>query len=966
MKYLNFKIKIIFVALLLLGSVSTTHNTNATILDSVDFAGRTWTVKSGNGGPGPNNWGNTDQDVFVDGSGLHLKVSQHEDDQKWYSSEVYLPTSLGYGKYTFDINSRVDLFEKYLVAAPFLYQDDTHEIDIEHSLWGGETDGKNLFYTVQPYDKSGNQQSIASVFSDGVFQDIIDWQPDKIIFSTKQNGNEISSFTYTSSTDGTTNNFNPGNELVHINFWQYKGATPNVTNSEFIINNFAFDPYVAPSVDPTTSTTSTTPDPTPTPTSTTSTALTVNLNIRYQNSFIFSGPVVLTTNTVINYNQGNTTSTTSTTVLTALINASQSTTTFSISDLQLSDYGYYLNCLYIQNITTSTCGNWNYVVENSHPGIGMGSYPLTGGENIYLYFGDSWKITTPSNTVYTNTSTPFYTWQYNYSDLINDWVLDPNDLVAITIPNPNPTNLWDTDITVSTTMSNEQGLAYYNFTSTGTYSAKITADDYSKWSNSITLTVTNTPAQTSTTSTTSTSSGGGSTPLTNVLVSGSKIDDSVTKLINFIKSKQGADGKIDSSGTSDWVAMSFGAKNIYATDIKNSSSSLHDYLYNYDINLLKSTDTGGTEQNDCAAYPRHILGLLASGVPKTDNKINALKTKLDSCVQNNNFGQNGINDDIFGLIAAIAIGEDQNSQVVKITLAAIKANQQPDGAFAYPGFPSADITGAAISALKYAQDNGATVDSSVYTKAKQYLTTQQLPDGGWCYDKAWCNNTSDSLSTSWVVIGINSLNEGQSQWFNSNGKNPWHILTTLDNDHFTQSWDGGIDWFGTKSAVPALLGKSWPIILDPKPVATGSSGSSEIILIPTSTPTTTMATTTFATTTPTTTVVISTPSSTVPTTATETPETKPIILTSKPTVKIVSVSPIANNDSNNLFGNTSPAEQKEELNSAEKIEEKTSPIDNLPLDTPTRRTAKKVLAVTGGSAAALGLYLGLRLVKNVI
>lgn len=274
MKYLNFKTKIFITALLLLGAMGATYNANATVLNNIDFAGRTWTVKSGAGGPGPNNWGNTDQDVFVDGSGLHLKVSQHEDDQKWYSSEVYLPGSLGYGKYTFDINSHVDQLDQNLVAAPFLYQDDTHEIDIEHSLWSGETGAKNLFYTVQPYNKAGNQQSIASIFSDGVFQDIIDWQPDKINFSTKQNGNEISSFTYTTSTDGTTDNFNPGNELVHINFWQYKGATPGVTSSEFLVSNFAFDPYVAPNIDPTTSTTSTTtpdPTPTPTPTSTTST-----------------------------------------------------------------------------------------------------------------------------------------------------------------------------------------------------------------------------------------------------------------------------------------------------------------------------------------------------------------------------------------------------------------------------------------------------------------------------------------------------------------------------------------------------------------------------------------------------------------------------------------------------------------------------------------------------------------------
>lgn len=679
--------------------------------------------------------------------------------------------------------------------------------------------------------------------------------------------------------------------------------------------------------------------------------LIINLNIRYQNGFIFSGPVTLATNTLITYNQNSTTSTTSTTVLTTLINAAQSTTTFSISDLQLSSYGYYLNCLYIESISTSTCGNWNYVVNNSYPPVGMGSYNLTGGENIYIYFGDSWKITTPTNTIYTNTSTPFYTWKYNYSDLSNEWILDPNDLVAITVPNPSPTGWWDTDITVSTTLSNDQGVAYYNFTSTGTYSAKITSEDFSKWSNPITFTVTDAPAEQNTTST----SGGGSTAPTNQLISDSAINSAVTKLINFIKTNQSSDGKIIDAGTSDWLAITFAAKNIYASDVKISSSSLYDYLYNYDITLLNS------ELNSCAAYPRHILGLLASSVTKNDSKITALKTKLDACVQNNSFGQAGINDDVFGLIAAIAIGEDQNSPVVQTTLSAIKANQEADGGFAYPGpFESPDLTGAAINALKYAQTNGATVDADIFTKAKQYLKAQQLADGGWGYF------TSDALTTSWAVMGINALGETQNDWFNSAGKNPWYVLTTLEDDHFIQSWDSNTDWFGTKSAVPALVGKSWPITLDPKPITTGSGGSSEIIIIPTSTATTTIATTTITTTTVATTTVTTTTFATTTEIAVETSEIKPEILAVKPTVKLAATSPAPTNDSNSSPNETTPKKIEEQLTSGEKIEDKSSPIDDLPLDTPTRRAAKKVLAVTGGSAAAVGLYLGLRLIKNVL
>lgn len=825
----NLKIKTFLVALIV-GTTGFTYQANAIPVNTVDFAGKTWNVKNGIGGPGAagigNNWGDTAQDVFVDGAGLHLKVSKHSDDQKWYSSEVYLPTSLGYGKYTFDINSRVDLLDQNLVAAPFLYQDDTHEIDIEHSYWAGETGTDNLFYTVQPGGKAGNQNKISSTFSDGVFQDIIDWQPDKISFSTIQNGNIINSWVYASSTDGTTNNFNPGSELVHINFWQYKSLEPlNATTSELIVSNFSF-----------VSSTPQTPIVTSTPTLSTSTP---NIN-----------------------------------------GFSVSTSTITLS--------------------------WNPVLD-----------------------AISYEVSSTATTTIITSST-----STTFSDLT------PNTQYNFQIREFN-------------------GINYSDFSAvTSTFTSALPV-------------VTNT--STTSTISTSTNSGGGSggnssnTP-TNQNVSDALINSSVDKLINFIKSNQDSSGKIIDGGTSDWLTMTFAAKNIYATDVKSGTSSLYDYVYNYDNSLLDS------ELNNCAAYPRHILALLASGVSKNDGKIAALKIKLDNCVQNNKFGQNGINDDVFGLLAAMAIGEDQSAPVVQTTVNTIKANQEADGGFAYPGpFESPDLTGAAINALKYAQTNGVTIDESIFTKAKQYLKSQELTDGGWGY------GTSDALTTSWAVMGINALGENQTNWFNSTGKNPWYILTTLDNDHFTQSWDGNVDWFGTKHAVPALLGKSWPIILEPKTAANNVGGGSSTIIPTTSTITTTStpstSTTTIAISTTTvamTTTTIPTPTSSIQTTTTPVlvlenpkPEAKPIILPTKRQNKIVETKKITPTD-NNLLTNKPSTHPQEQLSTGQKEKEKNNTIDNLPLDTPTRRTAKKVLAVTGGSAAALGLYLGLRLIKNVI
>lgn len=150
------------------------------------------------------------------------------------------------------------------------------------------------------------------------------------------------------------------------------------------------------------------------------------------------------------------------------------------------------------------------------------------------------------------------------------------------------------------------------------------------------------------------------------------------------------------------------------------------------------------------------------------------------------------------------------------------------------------------------------------------------------------------------MMGINALGENQNDWFNSVGKNPWHVMTgslvegTNSDGYYTSSFSAdGIDWFGTKHAVPALLGKSWPIILtdssltETVPVPNVGGGnflynpvietttttptSTVEIIIPTSTPTTTLD---MVTSTPTTTVEMDTSTSTE---SRETTTTPPVI-----------------------------------------------------------------------------------------
>src|ERR1051326_8758787 len=127
----------------------------------LEFAGYTWTVRSGRGGPGPNTW--DENNVWLDAAAdLHLKISQREG--KWSCAEVTLRKRLGFGRYQFQVVSRLDQLDDNVVLGLFNYPtgdlgaDATHEIDIEFARWGNDKNPRGN-YTVWPVEKSLKQVS---------------------------------------------------------------------------------------------------------------------------------------------------------------------------------------------------------------------------------------------------------------------------------------------------------------------------------------------------------------------------------------------------------------------------------------------------------------------------------------------------------------------------------------------------------------------------------------------------------------------------------------------------------------------------------------------------------------------------------------------------------------------------------------------------------------------------------------
>lgn len=677
------------------------------------------------------------------------------------------------------------------------------------------------------------------------------------------------------------------------------------------------------------------------------------VTVNYLGENIFSNTVTPTSTWFIDVNQSIYTNE-KITALGALAEASRQGQ-FPL-EIQNYGYGYYVSS--VNGHSPIGFDGWVYNVNSQDPGYqGINDYQIQNNDSLQVFYSVwPWKITSDVSTT-TVSSTVVFT-AYNYTS--STWQIAPSTTVFIS------GEKYLTD-----------SLGQYSYTpnTTGTISAYIFGTD--AWpQNSPGISILVLDAPTNTTSTSSldpipnppTGGQGGTTQTTTTLqtISQIQISDTINKILNYFKTQQSPDGKIIDGTITDWAIMSYGANNQYAEEIKNTTSSLLDYEKKYNID-------DPSDMNSCASYPRHVLTLLSAGVSTNDSAIQGLKNKmLTVCYKNNLYGLSGINDDVFGLLALLAVDVNPTEPIIQDIVSTTKSWQLPNGAFSWPDWNDSaqktagdDITGAAIDALKYAQTKGVIIDNEIFAKAKNYLKSTQQTDGGWGY------GASDIMTTSWALMGINALGEGQNEWFTASGTNPWYpLINQLKTDGYYESaWvPGTVDWFAMKHAVPALAGKSWPIVMPHKiqnfsqgATFTYGSGSN---YVPLEISTTTITITTIASTTiPTTT--LETTTSTIDTTKPIVPRENnaaPLLIANKPSnvknIPVIKTKKITTDSTNITSVTISPGTTQDDT--------VTNIINELPIDTSHKNSAKKVLAVSGGSAAALGIYLGLRLLKNVI
>jgi len=197
----------------------------------IDFCGYNWVVKQSEAQIGPdfNYWTDDENDVYIDENDkLHLSIINKN--EKWYCSEVIADTTLGYGIYSFKINTQENI-TPYSVLGMFTWDEYSNtdyykEIDIELSQWGN-SQNDNFQYVNQPWNNPANMYRFNIIDFENTIHKFI---------SLKEDSSIINSWLYTGE------DYHEPSSTVNprINLWLHQHYPPQ-QNINFIISNFYFN-----------------------------------------------------------------------------------------------------------------------------------------------------------------------------------------------------------------------------------------------------------------------------------------------------------------------------------------------------------------------------------------------------------------------------------------------------------------------------------------------------------------------------------------------------------------------------------------------------------------------------------------------------------------------------------------------------------------------------------------------------
>jgi hypothetical protein len=534
--------------------------------------------------------------------------------------------------------------------------------------------------------------------------------------------------------------------------------------------------FVAPLItlaDEATSTATTTPE------TTVEETIVVNLNIRHTNTVIFSSPITVPKNKTIGTldNTGASHTVLSDSVLGALVRADSDSELFRISDLaHYSSFdSFIINC--IEANTSNFCYNWQYVVNNTYPYVGIDDYILSQGDTIYLYFGSPRKFSFTATT--TDTQTPFDVLVETY-DYENDaW--NPLENARVGATQPNPSDPYSPLVPFSS-MSNTLGIASLLVSTPGTFDIGLELDYYYPTQPIVVIEALSTTTSTSTPPENTQSNNSSSRREESQTTEPQKNFD-LEKALSFILSYQNEQGVFANDLYTDWALLALIAGDASGNAISKTKK------------YITENPTTGSYLLD---YERRALSLMSAGInPYTGSSKNYIDYILKT-FDGTQFGNSDLfNDDIFALIPLVKAGYGTQDPEIQQATAFIISKQDSNGSWL-----GVDLTSASIQALVPVRSLSGVEEA--LQKAKNYLKNAQGTDGGF----------GNSFATSWAIQAIHALGEDPKTW-TKNNRSPLDYLANI------QDPDGGLDksldtnsrLWATSYAITAQSGKTWNALM---------------------------------------------------------------------------------------------------------------------------------------------------------
>jgi len=213
---------------------------------TINFAGLDWYVKDAPLPvfPGPQFF--LKDNAFVDSQGqLHLKITPCGG--SWCAAEIFTRQSVGYGTYTFNINSRLDTVDPNVTLGLFSWDGQAgdqfnREWDIEFSRWGNAASPANAQYVVQPYYGPNNIQHFA-IGPLTPSQHVVSWSPSQVSFASSSGASAISQWSFPGPQIAIPT---PGDVHLHLNFYINSGKAPSVpVPQEIVISSLQYVPVTA-------------------------------------------------------------------------------------------------------------------------------------------------------------------------------------------------------------------------------------------------------------------------------------------------------------------------------------------------------------------------------------------------------------------------------------------------------------------------------------------------------------------------------------------------------------------------------------------------------------------------------------------------------------------------------------------------------------------------------------------------